>query len=139
MFAQEKTDSTSKKYNPYISGGISISSSNDFSVGSYPSIEMGLQGKNISVGLIFGRSNFKGLGKKTDAISNYFYESKTSFSIPINKYSVAYGLFGIGVYGDFKRTFIEYGAGFSYSFGKISYFVQSSNWDGTWYVTPGLT
>jgi hypothetical protein len=137
MFGQDST--SSKKYTPYVSAGLSISSSNDFSLGSYPSIEIGLSGKNISGGLIFGRSSLKGLGEKSDVIASYFYEAKTSISKSINNSASIYGLFGIGIYGDFKRNFIEYGAGFSYSFGKLSYFVQSSNWDNTWYITPELT
>lgn len=38
-----------------------------------------------------------------------------------------------------ERIFIEYGIGFSHSFGKIGYFSQVSNWDGVFYITPGLS
>lgn len=140
MVSQEtKKDSLSSKLNPYASIGLSISNTNDFTLGSYPSLEIGLMGKNISAGLIIGRGSLKGLGEKNDDIANYFSELKTSVSIPISKKVGAYGLLGLGTYGNFKHAFIEYGAGFSYSFNKLSYFVQSSNWDGVWYVTPGIT
>ncbi len=140
IFGQEvKKDSTSKKYNPYFSIGLSMSNTNNFALNSYSSAELGLSGKNIAGGFILGRGNLKGIGEKTDAISNYFFELKTSLSIPINKNVSAYGILGAGSYLNFKHMFIEYGAGFSYSFGKLSYFIQSSNWDGTWYITPGLT
>ena len=134
-----KKDSSSTKLSTYASIGISISNSNDFSLGSYPSLEFGVMGKNISAGLIIGRSSLKGMAEKNDVLSNYFSEIKTSLSLPVSNKISAYGLLGLWTYGDAKHIFTEYGAGFSYSINRLSYFVQSSNWDGTWYVTPGLT
>lgn len=127
------------KLNPYISLGLSITNSNDFLYSSYPSIEIGLTGKHISGGLILGRGSLKGMGEKTDVITNYFYEIKSAYSLSITKSISGYGLFGIGNYANTNHIFIEYGGGFSYSINKFSYSLQASNWDGLWYVTPCLT
>lgn len=140
MFGQTiNKDSTLKKYNPYFSIGLSMSNTSKFSLGSYPSAELGLSGKNITGGFILGRGNLKSIGEKTDAIFNYYYELKTSLFVSINKNVSVYGLLGAGSYFNFKHMFIEYGTAFFYSFGKLSYSTEVSNWDGIWYLTPGLT
>ena len=126
------------KISYYTSVGLSISNSADttFSYSSYPSIEFGGMYDNIGVGLVVGRSNLSGF--KSDVISNYWYEIKTSASKNIGSAS-AYALFGVGNYISTKRVFVEYGAGISYTAGSFSFFTQASNWDGYWYVTPGIT
>jgi hypothetical protein len=131
-------DSTSNKPLFYISGGLSISNSYDttFSYSSYPSMEIGFMKNNCSFGLAFGRSNLSGFN--TDYLSNYWYEPKATFYFPLGKMN-GFGLLGLGNYLNTKRVFVEYGIGCSYSIKKWSVFGQVSNWDGTWYVTPGLS
>lgn len=129
-----------KNINPYLSLGLSITNNNDFLTSSYPSLEFGLSGNYISGSLVFGRGSLKGIAEKTDVINNYFYELKTSYSIPVNDKIIAYPLLGIGQYINTKHSFIEYGAGFNYMFNdKVYYFAQASNWDNLWYVSQGLT
>ncbi len=137
-FAQ---DSTKTSLRPYISIGTSIGNVNpsnpgtdNFSKASYPSIEGGIMGKNVSLGLVLGCENFF-----VTANARKFYELKTAISYPINSCSV-YALFGAGAYFEKKfNNFIEYGAGFSYMPEKLGYFVQYSNWAGSNYVSLGAT
>ncbi len=134
--AQEKT----KSINPYLSLGLSMSNSSDFLAASYPSLELGLSGNYLSGGLIIGRGSLKGIGEKNDNISNYFYELKTNFSVPVNDKINAFPLFGVGTYINTKYIFIEYGGGFTYMLtDKLFYSVQASNWDNLWYISQGLT
>lgn len=136
-FAQ--TDST--KTNFYASAGISIGhvdandeSINSFNKASYPSLEIGLMRKNVSLGAVFGFENIL-----VSSSSRKFYELKTAISYPIGNYS-GYALFGVGAYfeNDFNN-FIEYGAGFSYAPSKLGYFIQYSNWARTNYISVGLS
>lgn len=138
LVATSATSFGQNKINYYASAGLSISNTGDttFSYASYPSIEFGGMYDNIGVGLVVGRSNLSGF--KSDVISNYWYEVKTSACKTVGSVSV-YGLFGVGNYISTKRVFIEYGAGISYTAGSFGFFTQASNWDGYWYVTPGIT
>jgi hypothetical protein len=122
----------------YVSAGLSISNSYDttFSYSSYPSLEVGLMKNNFSMGLVLGRSNLSGF--RNDDISNYWYELKAALAFPVGKFN-GYGLLGVGNYISTERIFVEYGAGFSYSFKQWGVFSQVSNWDGVWYVTPGVS
>jgi hypothetical protein len=122
----------------YLSTGLSISNSYDatFAYSSYVSLEGGIMKNNFSLGLVAGRSNLSGFG--SDDISNYWYEVKTAVSFPLGKFS-GYGLLGVGNYISTKRIFVEYGGGFSYMLGRFGIYAQASNWDGTWYVTPGVS
>lgn len=123
----------------YVSAGLSMSNNGDttFSYTSYPSVEFGFMKNNFSLGLVAGRGNFVRTNG-VDYFSNYWSELKGAVYIPIEKINL-YGLLGVGSYFERKGMFVEYGAGFSYSFNKFGVFAQASNWDGYWYVTPGLS
>jgi len=138
-FAQ--VDSTKTKLKPYASIGLSIghvdpndANTDNFNKASYPSIELGVMGENLSLGAVFGVENIF-----ASSTTRGFYELKTAISKPIGKCS-AYALFGVGAYMESGfNNFIEYGAGFGYMPGKVGYFVQYSNWARTNYVTAGFT
>lgn len=127
-----------EKISKYVSGGLSVSNTRDttFAYSSYPSIEFGFVKNNFSFGLAGGRGSLSGFD--SDDVSNYWYEFKTALSLNLGNFS-GYGLIGIGNYISTSRLFIEYGVGFSRSFNKFGVFTQASNWDGTWYVTPGIS
>lgn len=139
VFAQ--ADSSKTKTTFYSSVGLSIghvdpndANIDNFSKASYPSIEVGMTRKSVSLGAIVGCENmFVSKG------SRGFYELKTSVSRPIGECS-AYALFGVGAYMENSfNNFLEYGAGFSYMPGRVGYFVQYSNWARTNYVSTGIT
>ncbi|MEM9067294.1 MAG: hypothetical protein AAGE52_02270 [Myxococcota bacterium] len=121
----------------YLAAGLSISNTGDgnFGEATYPSIEFGLSKGAASFGLVFGResNDYSGSGEASD----YWWELKLSVAVPVRDFS-AYGLLGFGNYLSTDQFFIEYGLGVSYSWGPVSVFAQISNWDGVWYVTPGL-
>jgi hypothetical protein len=136
-----QTDSTKTKLKPYTSIGLSIGhvdpndpSIDNFNKASFPSIEAGVMGENISLGAVFGYENFFAVSS-----SRKFYELKTSVFKSLGKCGI-YGLFGAGAYFENAfNPFIEYGAGFSYMPDKLGYFVQYSNWSRTNYVSVGAT
>jgi hypothetical protein len=134
IHAQTETPTT----NFYISAGLSISNSHDttFSYSSYPALEFGFMRENFSLGLVAGRSNLSGF--RQDEISNYWYELKAAVYVPIGKFD-GYALLGIGNYIATKQVFIEYGLGVAYAWDHWGVFAQASNWDGTWYATPGVS
>lgn len=123
----------------YVSAGLSISNNGDttFSYTSYPSIEFGVMKNNFSLGLVVGRGNFVRTGG-VDYFSNYWTEVKAAVYVPVGNFN-AYGLLGVGSYFEDRGIFVEYGAGFAYSFNKLGVFAQASNWDSYWYVTPGIS
>lgn len=123
----------------YVSAGLSMSNNGDttFAYTSYPSVEFGFMKNNFSLGLVVGRGNFVRTGG-VDYFSNYWTEIKAAVYVPIGNFN-AYGLLGVGSYFEDKGIFVEYGAGFAYSFNKLGVFAQASNWDGYWYVTPGIS
>ena len=132
---------TPAKLRPYLSTGISIGNvdasnpgTDNFNKASYPSIEGGIMGKTVGLGLVIGCENFF-----VTKDSRLFYELKTSVSVPIDVFS-GYALFGAGAFfeKDFNN-FIEYGLGFSYMPENLGYFVQYSNWATTDFVTIGAT
>jgi hypothetical protein len=130
-----------KKESPidaYVSYGLSLTNSSDFRTSSYTGLETGIMYKNLGAGVIFGRGSLKGLGQKSDNLGQYFYEVKTSASMPLGDLSGSV-IFGYGGYFNSSRNFIEYGAGISYKVKHISYGVMVSNWDGVTYVTPNIT
>lgn len=138
LSAQEKKDN---KVSYFVSGGISIGhvdpsdeSINNFNKASFPSIEFGITRKN-SYSAVFGVENVF-----ATSMTRGFYELKTSVSYPLTESSSIYGLFGTGAY--FERAFnqfIEYGAGYAYTPGKLGYFSQYSNWARTNYVSVGMS
>ena len=136
-----QADSTKTKLKPYASIGLSIghvdpsdANIDNFNIASYPSIELGLMGKNVSLGAVVGVENIF-----ASSTTRGFYELKTAISKPIGKCS-GYALFGVGAFMESGfNNFIEYGAGFSYMPGKVGYFAQYSNWARTNYVSFGLT
>jgi hypothetical protein len=136
-----KAQTNTIKLRPYVSSGVSIgnvdatnSGTDNFSKASYPSIEGGIMGNNVSLGVVLGCENFF-----VTPNSRLFYELKTSISVPIGKFS-GYALFGTGAYFEKKfNNFIEYGVGFSYMPKNLGYFVQFSNWARSNYVSVGTT
>ena len=117
--------------------GLSLTNTGSATLGqsSYPSAEVGWYRGAGSLALVTGRwdNDFSG----PEALDHYWWEVKTSLAAPVGAYS-AYGLLGVGNYLSTDRFFIEYGVGMSHSWDALSVFAQASNWDGVWYVTPGL-
>jgi hypothetical protein len=130
---KEKTSFTG-----YVSYALSMTNSSEFKTTSYTGVEGGFMYDNIGAGLIFGRGSLKGLGSNSDNIGQYFYEVKTSASMPIGKLT-GNVIFGYGGYFNSSHNFIEYGAGVTYNYKQIGYGVTCSNWDGVTYVTPSVT
>jgi hypothetical protein len=120
LSAQVDTTKKEKKYIPYISAGLSVSSNSDFKAGSYAAVEAGVQRKNIALGAIFGRGNLKGLGRSTDNIKDYYYEVKATGYFPLGALTGSV-ILGWGGYINTVHTFIEYGVGISYSKGNFGY------------------
>jgi hypothetical protein len=139
-FAQT-SDSTKTKLRPYASIGLSMGhvdpsdpTIDNFNKASYPSVEVGVMGKNVSLGAVFGYENLFAVSS-----TRKFYELKTAISKPLGKCSL-YGLFGVGAYFENAfNPFLEYGAGFSYMPDQLGYFVQYSNWARTNYISVGIS
>jgi hypothetical protein len=148
--AQAQTDSTKVKTTKYVSVGLSINpTTNDsFEYSSYPSVEVGITRNDVSYGVVFGRGSLKGLADSQDNFANYFYEFKVSPSVSLG-FVNANLILGVGGYingggqnpenGDTNSSFVEYGFGFSKSYGNLSYGLSYSNWDGMNYVTPSVS
>jgi len=124
-------------WNPYIAVGLSVTDSNDFDATSYVSAEFGTTMDNFAVGVVFGRNNLVNLGEDEN-LDGYWTELKVAASTPLG-FVDGYALVGVGTYFDVGGTFLEYGAGISKSLGAVDVFLQVSNWDGTTYVTPGIS
>lgn len=131
----------------YVAVGIGISNGNtydtneskySFTDSSFPSVEVGINVKNVAIGVNVGRTNFHNLGDNTDSIKNYYSELKVVPSFPLGAVS-ANLIFGAGSYFTGRGTFIEYGTGISYSVGKCSYGLSYSNFDGVDYISLGLS
>ncbi len=138
IFAQSDSTKSKLSIGAYVSASLSLTNGNDFKSNNYPSIEGGICGDNFGLGLVLGRGNLTGLGKPTDDIKNYFYETKIFVSHGIGPL-ISTVLFGYGGYMNTNRNFIEYGAGISYPCGKFSYGMTYSNWDQVNYITPSIT
>ena len=138
------TDSIVKektKIDWYVATGLSIGNSGASTVSetSYFSLEVGFMSGNWALGLVVGRGN--NAFKKNDNIENYCWSIKNAVYFPISNSNIDfYTLFVIGNYISTKTLFIEYGGGISYMpTEKIGLFIQASNWEGYWYVTPGIS
>ena len=141
-FSQCHSDSTAccskTKICPYVSFGVSMTNSSDFKTSSYSGIEGGVTYGSLGAGMVFGRGSLKGLWTKSDRLSDYFAEVKSTVSKPVGDVMIT-GLFGFGSYLTSNRTFIEYGVGMTYNINKFGYGVTFSNWDGVPYITPNIT
>lgn len=108
---------------------------NNFNKASYPSVEIGLMRKSISLGAVFGHESFR----ISSPENRYYYELKTTAYQSIQEYNI-YLLFGVGAYFEKEfNNFIEYGAGFSFQPKKLGYFVQYSSWARTNYISVGVS
>lgn len=136
-----QSDSSKTKTSYYAALGISVghvdpndANIDNFNKASFPSLEIGLMRKNISLGAIVGTENVF-----ASSTTRGFYELKTAVYQPIGACS-GYLLFGVGAYMENKfNNFIEYGVGVTYCPKKLGYFVQYSNWARTNYVSLGLS
>jgi len=139
--AVDSTETKSNGVDFYVAAGLSIGNSgaSTFSATSYPSIEFGFMKGNWTLGLVAGRGSND--FSSADHISNYWWSIKNAAYFPIGKSDMdAYALFAVGNYISTKTVFIEYGVGFSYMpTDHLGLFIQGSNWDGIWYITPGLS
>lgn len=118
----------------YVSGGISIpGGSQSFESRSYASIETGISYDNVSAGFVIGRANLEEAN-----FQNMFWEVKASPSVWMSPV-FGYAVLGYGAYMDYKRSFLEYGAGVSLPIKNMAYFAQITNWDEINYVSVGLT
>jgi hypothetical protein len=78
--AETTVDTTATpKWSKYVAVGLSISNGNSyenndntttFDMASYPSLEFGFSRENISLGVVLGRGNFRGLGDR-NYVSGY--------------------------------------------------------------------
>jgi hypothetical protein len=172
--AETSTDTTATpkvKWSKYVAVGLSISSGNSyennlntttFDEASYPSLEFGFSRENLSLSVVIGRGNFRGLGDRnyfsgyglddnnkldynkpiytTDNFGKYYWEVKATPSFPLGVVNASL-IFGAGSYfsNEVGNTFIEYGSGISYTVGKFTYGVCYTNWDGIDYITPNVS
>lgn len=138
VFTFAQTETTESKFSPYIAGGISIGNDNGtdltFSEMSCASIEVGVMYENLSFALVTGLNSFS----TADQIGEYFYEGKVVASKSLG-YVDGFVLAGVGSFFGRGDIFIEYGVGLSKEFEGFGTFVQVSNWNGTMYVTPGIS
>jgi hypothetical protein len=143
MFGQDTMTYVNQKkvktpITPYVSVGLSMSNMDNFRNGTYFGLESGVCIDNLSLGVVLGRGSVSGAFKSGDKSSNYFYEAKSSGSFPLGKLNGVV-FFGVGGYFNTSHMFIEYGTGFYYQSGHVSYGVSYSNWDNVNYVTPNVT
>ena len=134
-FAQENNE---PEVSAYVATGLSMTNSGNFQESSYISAEIGFMVDNFAVGIVAGRNNLKNLFQGGENWNDYWLESKLAVYQPIG-FVDGYVLFGVGGYVENSNIFIEYGAGISKQFGSLGVFVQVSNWDGTTYLTPGIS
>jgi hypothetical protein len=125
----------------YAAAGLSIGNSggSDFASTSYPSIEFGMMKGQWAIGLVGGRSSND--YSHADVASNYWWSIKNAVYFPVPNSDIdLYALFAVGNYVSTKTVFIEYGGGFSYMpTDHLGVFIQASNWDNYWYITPGIS
>lgn len=129
----------------YVSAGISVSqgdasTAGQFNTNSFFWGEFGVTRGNVSMGLNFGRSNFR-FDEENDEFANFYLEPKVSATVVEKGFAKGYVLFGCGAYVARDNTpyFIEYGAGTTFSFSATDLSVQWSNWDRWNYLSLGVT
>lgn len=133
IYGQDSTNTKeSNGLNYYVATGISMANNpnGDFLGTSFPSAEFGIMCHNLSLGLVGGTNNLSDSGT--------WFELKSAVFFPLGHVD-GYGLVGLGTYSGSPSTFIEYGVGISCSKNVFGTFLQVSNWDGIWYVTPGVS
>ena len=134
--AMSQTEPTNKSsVTRYVSLGVSISNVDTTKVAesAFPSIELGLCYKNVTLGLSGGTNSFN--------TRKPWFELKSTFAKEIGSVNL-FGVLGTGITINEEskvKSLIEYGVGFSYSVKHLTYSVQGSNWYGTWYVSPAIT
>jgi hypothetical protein len=135
----ENTESSGVDF--YVATGLSVGNSagSTFTMTSYPSVEFGMMKGNFALGLVGGRMDLDFGG--SNSADNYWMSLKTAYYFPIGDSNIdGYGLLAIGNYLSTEQIFIEYGVGASYCFDSgLGLFGQASNWDGFWYITPGIS
>ena len=96
----------------------------------YPSIEFGATKDNITLAVLGGPNSFKD--------TRAWIEAKGCYSFPLGKVD-GFLVGGTGTYINQKGMFIEYGVGISYPIKRWSVFSQISSWDGTVFLTNGVS
>ena len=131
-------ESVKPSFTPYISAGVSIGNDNGtestFSEMSCASIELGVMYENVSFAVVTGLNSFS----TANDVGEYFYEGKVAVSAPLG-YVDGFALAGVGSFFGRGDVFIEYDLGISKEFKGFGTFVQVSKWNGTMYVTPGIS
>ena len=134
--ANAQKDSLSrKKLECYVATSLSVSTNDNFKLGSYTSVETGVFIKNIALGLSSGRGNLD--FSSEDKIQNYWYEAKSYVYFPVGS-AKGYLIGGYGGYYKTSHMFIEYGIGAAYSVKRFDFSITVSNWSNTVYITPGV-
>ena len=135
-FAQTKdtTKTDRKKLDCYFAGSMSTSTGDNFNQNTYAGVELGVCAKNMMFGFATGRGN---LDFTSDQTENYWYEIKSYASMPVGSVK-AFVVAGWGQYYKTTHSFIEYGAGASYSIKKFDLSITVSNWDRVVYISPGV-
>ena len=133
VFSQNEEN---KSVDMYVAACLSTSTGDDFNQNSYPSIELGVYLKDVTVAFNTGRSNIDESPWNDERIENYYYELKAIRSFPIENVT-AYVVFGWGQYYNSTHSFIEYGGGLVYPVSKkVDFMLQVSNWDNIVYLSP---
>ena len=137
MVALSASAQDTKKFQKYVAGSLSLTNGDDLGSATYFMVEGGLVYKNISFGIGAGRGSLK-FPEKDDMT---FIEPKTSVIFYESSFAKCYGIAGVGGYF-FRSTphyFIEYGAGIDIPLPKYDLMIQYSTWDGTPYISLGLS
>lgn len=138
--ASAQTDSTKsccskpKSLDLYVSTGLSTATGNNFNQSTYAGVEIGVCRENVMFGFASGRGN---LDFTSDMTENYWYEAKVYATKQIGVVK-GFVVAGWGQYYKTTHSFIEYGAGISYSIKKVDLCLTVSNWDNIVYVSPGI-
>lgn len=122
----------------YFGASLSTATGNNFYQSSYASAELGVCRKNTSFAFAMGRGNLDASPYGKEKIDNYWFEAKAYATVPIGNIK-GIVVFGWGQYFNSNHSFIEYGAGFSYSVKKFDLGLTVSNWDNVVYVSPGIS